>query len=256
MEVSEMAKKKVHPRPGALQELLKKREMTQWDAADHDVGTGVDRKTLRKIDRGEEVKLDTLQKVATKLRVPVSSFFEGTPAGDEINRPSDSMHSVMLRQLDAPRDFLKLLDDADGVDWLPNARVVDEKAKKVLKNLATAAQDFYELKFMTNSDSWVMAAEGLAKVLKELHQRRLAVLGGNYLFWMCSADEKRGDANVLRYESFQIALFSVEPSGTQTRRVQISSGEEPPTSPPPSTIVFVDDEPLVNGELDPNKRDT
>ena len=66
-----MANLKAHPRAGALNELLEKKMMTQVDAFKK---TKVDRKTLLKIQRGDEVKLETLQKVATKLGVPEGYF--------------------------------------------------------------------------------------------------------------------------------------------------------------------------------------
>jgi DNA-binding Xre family transcriptional regulator len=77
----DMAKIKVRPQPDTLSNLLKQRRWTQLEAHEH---TGLDRKTLRKIDRGEEVKLETLQQVATKLRVPVT-YFLGSTAGEVAN---------------------------------------------------------------------------------------------------------------------------------------------------------------------------
>jgi len=154
------------------------------------------------------------------------------------------MHTVMLRQID-PQRFVELLDCADRVEWLPNARIVDEKARKVLQDLTTAG-DVLSRPSLMDFSSWCTAVDRLLEAMEELSQRRLAVLGTNYLFWTCSSerprDWKKGDPypNVRRYESSRTTLFSVESSGTQSRRVQVSPGEEPPTSPPASTILHVE----------------
>ena len=70
--------------------------------------TGVDRKTLLKIDRGEEVKLEKLQKVANKLGVPEEYFLH--PPAAEVTDDGDVPEpgTIMLRKLDVARlkDFL------------------------------------------------------------------------------------------------------------------------------------------------------
>ena len=62
-----MAKIKVRSQAGALSDLLRRKQLTQKDAADT---SGIDRKTLRLIDRGEEVKRETLERLKKNLRLP------------------------------------------------------------------------------------------------------------------------------------------------------------------------------------------
>jgi transcriptional regulator with XRE-family HTH domain len=255
-----MAKKKVRPRPGALVELLNKREMTQVEAAHSEGGTGVDRKTLGKINRGEEVKLETLQKLATRLRVPVGYFLSLTEADDEI-KPSE--HTVMLRRLNGER-LAELLKGGDRVDWLLNVEVVDEKARKLLDQLESAVMSSRLIPGWTDSLSDQLARlksfDRLDGILKELHECRLAVLGGDYLHWARSS-RPYSIPNKLRlvdYRSGRKLLLSVEASSTQSRRVPVSPGPEPPQfAPNAATIVVVDgrrldtaDPPISNVDFD------
>jgi transcriptional regulator with XRE-family HTH domain len=254
-----MAKKKVHPRPGALMELLKKREMTKMDAAQPDV-TGIDRKTLVKIDRGEEVKLETLQKVAISLRVPLAYFVE-TAEADDIDDPSDPMHFVMLRKLNGER-LAELLKGAEAVglgrniDWVLNVQVVDEKARKLLKELERIVSSSRLIPGWTDGLSDQLerleSFDRLGGILKELHGCRLAVLGGDYVYW-----ERSSKPFLVEYSSGRKVLLSVESSGTQSRRVPVSPGHEPPKlAPNDSTIVTVDgrrldtaDPPISNSDF-------
>ena len=249
-----MAKKKVRPRRGALSELLRNRGMTQVDAAER---TGsVDRKTLAKINRGEEVKLETLQKVTTTLRVLVSYFEETSPAADQTGGSFGPTDTVMLRKLNAKR----LAELIKGAEWRVelelNFLVIDNNVRALLRALwlrvhllslpkvgqsrartmgAKASPSSTGLDYEL---SQLKAVDSLADLLQELGKHRLAVLGAEYLRWTRCRSEK--NYWPLSYTSERHVLLSVEPSSTQSRRVQIDPGAQPPKSRPYTEIVYVD----------------
>jgi transcriptional regulator with XRE-family HTH domain len=252
-----MAKNKIHARPGALMEMLKKRNMTQLEAAKL---TGIDRKTLHEIDRGQEVKVETFQKLA-RLRVPLA-YFVKTAEADDIDDPSDPMRFVMLRKLNGER-LAELLKGAEAVglgrsiEWVLNVQVVDEKARKLLKELERTVSSSRLIPGWTEGLSDQLerleSFERLGGILKELHESRLAVLGGDYVYWERSWKPFRVD-----YHSGRKVLLSVESSGTQSRRVPVSTGHEPPKlAPNNNTTVTVDgrylmdiaDPPISNDEF-------
>jgi transcriptional regulator with XRE-family HTH domain len=286
-----MAKQMVRPRPGALKEALKERGMTQMEAADREVGTGIDRKTLAKIDRGDEVKRDTLEQVANRLGVSLGHFLGTTDADDKLNDPP--AHTVMLRRLNGERlaELLKRVPlggkfqsiTGDQLEWLLNVQVVDEKASKLLNELERAVSQSRVIPNSTRaaqaervqaSIGWppyapvtdslsaqlqrVTSLDRLGDILKELHECRLAVLGGDYLYWvkMHSGHSEAGRHwSEVTYRSFPIVLLSIDPSSTRSRRVPISPGSEPPKfAPNAATIVKVDGRRLDTAEPPISKR--
>jgi transcriptional regulator with XRE-family HTH domain len=282
MEVSDMAKEKVRPRPGALNEALKERGMTQWDAADHEVGTGVDRKTLAKIDRGDEVKRDTLEKVANRLRVSLGHFLGTTEADDGFNAPP--AHTVMLRRLNGER-LAELLKRGGTVEWRLNVQVVDSKAHMLLHELESAVSTLSQASdtatamkgpkviradrggppvFGDNLSDQLQRLKSfdrLGDILKELHECRLAVLGGDFLYWVqpygsaLNTDESGRQFRLLHYRSTRKILLSIEPSSMRSRRVPISPGPQPPKfAPNASTIVKVDGRTLDTADPPISKR--
>ena len=243
-----MAKIKVRPRPGALSELLKKKGMTQVDAFQK---TRVDRKTLSKIDRGEEVKLETLQQVANKLQVPEGYFRHPVPAAADDSDVSSVLEpgTIMLRKLDWAR-LEELLKGAETLRWHLKAPVRDDAARTFLEEFEQAVENFRKQLDFNIPEAWdgdpslrfqlnlLKTADDIAARLESLADHGVALLGADYLFWDCDSEDGEYEdcrwTNV-NYRSSRTVLLSVEPGGAQSRRVSFFQGSLPPRFAPKNT---------------------
>jgi transcriptional regulator with XRE-family HTH domain len=251
--------------------------MTRVDAW---TATGVDRKTLAKIDRGEEVKQETLQKLANNLGVPISFFDPPESESPAIRKltekdggePGNFFDAeIMLREFDA-EGLSELLRKAKRVRWHLNLQVVDEKVHELLEQFDKAV---YELRrYLTyQSAEWTNpwhSPTGLSKALsgvkkrrvvanlmQRLAEHRITVLGADYLHWDVSKEIDPIDPDsdevqcVHTYTSTRTLELSIEKSSVRTRRQPINLGSEPPKFIPetdPPTIVFVDGMQLSDDE--------
>jgi transcriptional regulator with XRE-family HTH domain len=244
-----MAMIKVHPCPKALSELLKKKGITQMDASQM---TGVDRKTLLKIDRGEEVKLEKLQKVANKLQVPEGYFSHPVAAAvaDDSGVPSAlEPGTIMLRKLDWAR-LEELLKGAENVRWHLKVQVRDDATRKFLEEFEEAVENFRKQLVLDQPEFWdndpslrfqlnrLKTADDIASRLETLADQGVVLLGADYLFWDCDSEDVEHEYNyctTVNYRSSRTVLLSVETGGTQSRRAPIFQGSLPPRFAPKKT---------------------
>jgi len=98
---------------------------------------------LSKIDRGEEVKLETLQQVANKLQVPEGHFSHPVPAPADDSEVSSVLEpgTIMMRKLDWAR-LEELLKGAENLRWSLNAQVRDEATRTLLEDFEQAVENF------------------------------------------------------------------------------------------------------------------
>jgi transcriptional regulator with XRE-family HTH domain len=250
-----MAKRKVRPHPGALAELLKSRGSTLTDAA-RDISRGtrvIDRKTLARIDRGDEVKLETLQKLANNLKVPITYF--DPPVGrpvDQVNSQVESRWlSLLLHKVDVD-DLVKMLcrrwDDTepDSIHWKLNVNRVDDEAISLLEQFEDAVNDFYEYVNAPGPDSLraeldrLKKTKHVASLLEELAKHHLAVLGASYLSWQSQKEiDRETECSIVIYDSCDHTMLSIEGHSAHERREKVWQGTVPPRFAPWGTFVKV-----------------
>jgi DNA-binding Xre family transcriptional regulator len=242
--------------------LLKKKGLTQMDAAS---ASGIDRKTLAKIDRGEEVKASTLARLANKLGVPPTYF--DPPAAETSLPQSDGKAedsrwlNLMLRKIDV-ESLAKMLSSNQRINWALNVHSIDDDTVQLLEQLEDAVNDLREhMDYPWDVEDTTLRAQlaGLKKtkrvanLLEELAKLGLGILGAEYLAW--ESEQKfeyhgQTEFKTISYVSTRCIALSVEAHPGHPRRARVWQGNEPPKSSPERHTIIA-----VNGVADFNDDD-
>jgi transcriptional regulator with XRE-family HTH domain len=245
-----MAKRKVRPHPGVLTELLKSKNMTQNDVASNG---GVDRKTQAKINRGEEVKLETLRKLANKLKVPITYF--DPPGENSVSRvktkpewlsPKPEWLSLKLRKVNAEYLTSWLICPGEPIEWKLNVHSVDDEAISLLEQFDDAVKDLSQWTPLGEGSlrpqlGWLKKTKHVASLLEELAKHGLAVFAEQYLSWQSERGNDNNNYPCINYESSLHLVLSIEEHTAHERHVEVWQGIAPPKFAPDfETIVYVD----------------
>jgi transcriptional regulator with XRE-family HTH domain len=259
-----MAKTKVRPHPGVLKQLLKEKNMTQAEVA---AGGGIDRKTQAKINRGEEVKLETLQKLANKLKVPITYFDPSTSRSvghgkSVIQFPKDQVvideaHGciiLQLRKVDADDLYEMLLwGESEKVEWKLNVHTIDDETIPLLEQFEDAVNDVRDY-INTPPDSslrqelaQLKKTRHVASLMEKLAKHGLALFGASYLSWECdkgaetyATDSGEFARPYCHYRSHNHCVLSIDGHLAPERRQKVWQGTMPPRFAPEGTLVTVD----------------
>jgi transcriptional regulator with XRE-family HTH domain len=230
--------------PGALNAELTRQGRTQSELAQD---LGMDRKTLRAIDRGQPVKDTTLQKIAVELRVPIDHLLKG-PSEKNSKNNNAGANSILLRAVKAP-EIKALLSKAVILKW----KLLLDNLDSGTDTLEFESTDEVILKFekvvnqwWTNLKTEVLVEESLSEqlgrlvmgsdcetIIEKLKTRSISVLGGEYLHWPIEIIDNGGTYQNVEDDngcpvSLKVAILALAPSSIHSKRIEVDIGLPPP----------------------------
>jgi hypothetical protein len=235
-----MSKEKISIPAGNLMRVAATKGITTLSALSSQEKTGVDRKTLRRINEGQPVKRTKLQSIADKLHVPISHL-EGSDAADKSGHVSSTnvFREVKLHQLDGAA-LRKLASEADdNRNWFLNIDQISHELKTTLLKLrenlnvwwthANLGPPSDERDNLESEISFIETSVYIDESVTELAQQKVKIFGGIYLFWQKFQPIKDGrPLPLLHYCSDLRAALSIVPEKKISSTVRVYIGEEPP----------------------------
>jgi hypothetical protein len=205
--------------------------------------TGADRKTLRAINEGRQVKRTKLQSIADKLRLPIEHLLNANKSEVAGTKTHEIQYrEVKLQQLDAAA-LRKILDETWYITWFLNVDQISDEIEEALLELRASLNRFFEheMEWDFNWDdtgpednlidqiSHIKASSDINKSVEALARHKLKIYGGTYIAWETRYPiHENRRIPILEYTSHVRAALSVAPENKATSAVRVGIGWVPP----------------------------
>src|SRR3974377_1457913 len=185
-----MSKKLIAIPEGNLMRIAETKGLTNFSALKE--RTGVDRKTLRRINTGRPVKDTKLQEIADKLHVPIAHLL-GPDAGDKSAHVSNNnayrYREIRLQRLDAAalREFAV---ETGNINWFLKVDQMSDELEALLLRLRNSLNAWFEVgrgmfepgtDDLENQISKIKTSANIDKSIEELAHHDLQICGGTYI---------------------------------------------------------------------------
>jgi hypothetical protein len=197
--------------------------------------TNVDRKTLRAINAGQQVKETTLQRIADKLRVPLAHLV-GSQTADKGERGSVGEQSeyseIKLQQLDAA-SLPKVFEGARMIKWFLQIDQMPIELEMLLDKLSDALKTRFagptrHQGTLQDQITRLRASTDIDKCIVELIERNLKVCGKAYVFWERHPELYDEQIAWVNYRSSIRVALSILPKQKADPTVTVHIGQQPP----------------------------
>lgn len=245
-----MAIEKVKPRVGALKEAMKNKDLTQERLREI---CGCSRTTIADINKGKEVKFDTMNEIAKALRIPIEHLIEQKNDANEENLSDEFVVadydwfrrvSIKLQRIITANDLKQAIGHSKNIRWALQIEDMDEELSASLVNFEQKVTEFKE--YEQNSVSF--EGNSLAKLVDKrkshlqiqndialLVEKNVFIYGTNYLEWRQSESYEYSDPygegpshKVVDYVSERNALIIINNQNKISTRHELLLDPPPP----------------------------
>lgn len=245
-----MAVNKVKPRAGALLTAIENKALTQQDFAKK---VGCSRTTLQDINKGKEIKSDTLRKIADELRIPMEHLLElkepseADDAQDQIVMYDfkDFGRDISLRlpRIKSAEDLKKILQHTNTLIWSLNIKDITDEIEEALIEFERRVEE------LKNKEKYLPFDEGVSlsqlienrksqfkieDYMKNLGNKNIYIYGASYIDWKKEVNyeviDPYGDypEKVIDYTSTKKGIIILDNQNLAFMRYSTLINAEPP----------------------------